>query len=248
MTVLPDLDQALVAAAGRRRRRPSMRAIALAVAAATIALALSVVLVASPPPRTASPAGQPTRTPEPTPGPGTPSARRAVLAETYSVFGRPRRAVDRVPDSTAGPRRSRLAPGIRMDLSQSRRVAVAGDIRAYAAPATVDGRLAICSFVVLRGGAGGAGCGNFNPAQAARRPPSSRTTVRPGSVYFTLLPDSVDAVSLVLREGGQRLTAPVKDNAVLVRPPSGARRAEWRLPDGSLKSVDFYDDPADDTD
>lgn len=135
-----------------------------------------------------------------------------------------------------------------MDLSQSRRVAVVGDTRAYAAPGTVDGRLAICTFTVLRGGAGGAGCGNFDPAQAARRPPSSRTTVRPGSVYFALLPDSVDAVTLVLRERGQRLTVPVKDNAVLLRPRSGARRAEWRVADGSLKRVDFYNDPLDDTD
>lgn len=245
MTVLPDLEHALVAAAGRRRR-PPVRALAVATAiavAASIAIALaSGRLIDAPKPK-ASTAGA-----ERPVVPPTPEGRRARLARTYSVFSRPRSRADRIPDSTAGPRRSRLSRDVTVDLSQSRRLAVLDGVRAYAAPGVVGGRLAICEFTVLRSAAGGGGCSNFNPAAAARRPLSSRTTVRPGSVYFALLPDSVDSVTLVLRQGGQRITTPVKDNAVLFRPPSGARSLEWRLSDGSLKTVEFYDDPNDDTD
>lgn len=245
MTVLPDLEQALITAARRRRRRPPVRALVIAAlaAAALVAVALTSGLLSSSAQRRASPAE-----PQRVEVPRTPTGRRARLSRTYSVFTRPRRAVDRIPNSTAGPRRSRLAPGVVMDLSQSRQVAVFGDVRAYAAPGVVAGRLAICETTVLRSGAGGTGCSKFNPAAAARRPLSSRTTVRPSSVYFALLPDSVDRATLVLREGGQSITTPVKDNAVLFRPPSGARRLEWRLTDGSLKTVKFYDDPDDDTD
>lgn len=249
MTVLPDLEHALVAAAGRRRRRrPPPRVVAAVAVAASAAVTLSVVSLSSSPRGTASPARESTQTPQPAPAAGTASARRAALAETYAVFDRPRRSVDRIPDSAAGPRRARPGPGVRMDLSQSRRVAVLGDVRAYAAPGTVGGRLAVCTFVVLRGGAGGAGCSNFKPAQAARRPPGSLTTSRPGTVYFLLLPDAVRWATLVLRDGGRRLTVPVADNGVLLRPASGARQAEWRLADGTLATVKYFEDPGDDTD
>ncbi len=243
MTLLPELELELTDAADRRGRRRRGVHTAAVMAAALLALAgIGLVTLESAQPPAIRPAAS---SPQPAKPPTSAARRAAALAESYSVFAQPRTRTDRVPDGRS--RTARALRNTRIDLSESRKVAQLGDVAAYAAPGVVEGRLAVCTWV-LRRNIGGFGCGEYRPRSAALRPPSSRTTLRPGSVYFYLLPDSVREVTLVLRDGGQRLTQAVTDNGALLRPPSGALRAEWKSADGRITTQAYYDDPNDETD
>jgi hypothetical protein len=123
MTEFPELQQALVHAAGRRRRSPR-RARPLIVAVACAAIAAVVVLTIareSSDERTASPPPPPTA--------------------SYSLFQRPATRADELPAAVSG------MPGLRVDDARlAQRIKAS---RLYLVTGTLDQRDVLCAFLVV---------------------------------------------------------------------------------------------------
>jgi hypothetical protein len=122
VTEFPELQQALVAAAGRRRRAPRL-ARPLIVAIACAAIAVAVVAIARQPndERSAAPAADP--------------------LESYAVFQRPATRGDAVPGAVSS------MPSLRID--EARLVKRSGPWRIYLVAGTLDQREVLCAFAVM---------------------------------------------------------------------------------------------------
>jgi hypothetical protein len=155
MTELPALREALRDTAERqirRRSRRRMRGIVAPLAIVACALTLVLTLPHSGPP---APTEEATRTPTPSATPRVTAEQvRLELAKRYSVFGRPARASDRVPANFRGGG----APGRQVDWSQTRRIASAGGVSAYAYPEFERGIAQLCTLLQASAQIGGGGC------------------------------------------------------------------------------------------
>jgi hypothetical protein len=166
MTEFPELQHALVAAAGRRRRRAPRLARPLIVAVACAAIAVAVVLTiardssdertAAPPPRT---------------------------ADMYAVFQRPATDADEPPSAVSG------MPGLRID--EARLVHRGGPWRTYLVAGTLDGRNVMCAFVVVSDRSRFS-CDPPGAVHGTGFPPGDG---EPGGVVVTV-PDGIDEIEI----------------------------------------------------
>lgn len=122
MTEFPELQQALVTAAGRRRRAPRL-ARPLVVAVACAAIGVAVIAIAEQPndERVAAPPIDP--------------------LDHYAVFQRPEIRADEPPSAVSG------TPGLTIE--QSRIVAISDPWRVYLVAGTLDSRRTLCVFAVI---------------------------------------------------------------------------------------------------
>jgi hypothetical protein len=223
MTELPSLRESLRDTAerryGPRRRRLPGRTLRRAlVAASWLALlaGMGVVLATrgsdsrSADEVPATPTATFTATPSTTPQTAAPVDPLGPLAAVYAVFRRPSRPED-VP---AFPRHNGATlAGTDIHWDDARLLAAVDGRRAYAVPATLHGRPAVCTIVSFAKHGGGMGCGNFSAATAISRPLGSQIYAPPGTAYLELLPDGVASVEVQLSGGGS-FTRPVTGNAV----------------------------------
>lgn len=164
MIEFPELQQALVEAAGHRRRRAPQLVRPVLIAAAACAVAVAAVLVITRPPndeRTAAPAPDP-------------------LA-AYAVFKHTATAADDLPSQVAG------MPGLSVD--QARLAERSGPWRVYLVSGTLDGRPSLCAFAVI-GDRARFGCDAAGTVRAYGFPEADG---EPGGVIATV-PDGIEKV------------------------------------------------------
>ena len=219
MTILPELEQSLVAAAAQRRARrmpwPRQFGLTAAGAAATVVVVAAVAALSGiKHERDVAPVHRP-------------SAVVQRLATTYAVFARPHGANDRLPHHYLSPT-SHPFRGITMEVDQARLVADTAAARGFVVPATNrSGAPFVCTLIVLAGDRrGGGACWSLAERDGARRPPRARTTVRGESVVLYLLPDGVDRVEVLLQDRRSR-SVPVTSNGALIGPTSSPQSASW---------------------
>jgi hypothetical protein len=162
----PELQQALVEAAGNRRRRAPQLVRPVLIAAAACAIAIAAVLLIRAPAdeeHVAAPAADPfTR---------------------YDVFRHPVRAADAPPSSVDG------MPGLRAD--EVRLVEHNGPWRVYLVAGALDGRQSLCAFAVISERAR-FGCDAPGTVHAFAFPEADGD---PGAVIVTV-PDGIDEVEI----------------------------------------------------
>ncbi len=156
MTEFPELQQALVHAAGRRRRRAPRLARPLIVAVACAAIVAAALTITRQPSdeRTAAPA--------------------ANAIDHYAVFQRPATAADEPPSAVTG------MPGL--DVEQARFVEHSGPWRVYLVAGTLDQRDVLCAFAVI-GERARFGCDPAGAVHAYGFPPGDG---EPGGVVATV--------------------------------------------------------------
>ena len=164
MIEFPELQQALVEAAGHRRRRAPQLVRPVLITAAACAIAIAAVLVITRPSndeRTAAPAPDP-------------------LA-AYAVFKHAATAADGLPAAVAG------MPGLSVE--QARLAERSGPWRVYLVAGTLDSRPSLCAFAVI-GDRARFGC---DPAGTVHAYPFPAADGEPGGVVATV-PDGVEKV------------------------------------------------------
>jgi hypothetical protein len=225
MTELPALREALRDTAERHTRSRSRRRSRRIIAPLVVAACALAVVLALPQSRPTGPAGETTSTPTPTATTAPVLTRaeqaRLELAKTYSVFGRPARASDRVPVNFRGGGR----PGRQVDWGQTRRIASGGGVTAYAYPEIERGTVQLCTLLQASAQIGGGGCSPFTQGKA--RSKMSKVFVHKGGpIYMLLLPDGVASVSVDLGDG-RTVTRRVQENGFVYQ-GHGVRRFSWK--------------------
>ncbi len=169
MIEFPELQQALVEAAGQRRRRPPQLVRPVLIAAAACAIVVVAMLVITRQPndeRTAAPAPDP--------------------LEAYAVFQRAEIRADEPPSAVTG------MPGLHVE--QARVVAISDPWRVYLVAGTLDGRRTLCAFAVIDQRAR-FGCDPAGSVHGYGFPPSDG---EPGGIVATV-PDGVHEVEIAFR-------------------------------------------------
>lgn len=250
MTVMPELERALVDAAQRRYGRAGVarwlhgisRPVRMAVPALVVAglLAGAVLLV-----RGLGGEGDEERAVPVAPTPG--SNHRQALESKFEVFRRARKPQDALPYGREQRRRVERAGGRRgwprFELQRSRLVARLGETRAFLVPGTAaDGSVSLCSFTFSTDGrGGGGGCGPLLRINE-RRPTLSWGPPRRGrpGTLLGVFPNGVKEVRITLRDG-TIVRRPVRDNAVFVSLPSALTSMAWTGSTGSRYVRSFAD-------
>jgi hypothetical protein len=203
VTEFPELQHALVVA-GRRRygRAPRARRLTRVVLVAAAVCAAVVLVVAI----TRAP-GEQERT----------AAPARDVAHDYAVFRRAPTKADEPSSAVTG------MPGLRVD--EARLAERSGPWRLYLVAGALDGREAVCVFAVV-GDRARFGCDDAGSVQGYGFRPVDGD---PGGVV-AVVPDGVDEVAVGF--DGEAFTAPVHDNAALVR------LSPWPRGDGTIAWTD----------
>jgi hypothetical protein len=218
MSDIPQLEQMLVAAAGRhgrRRRRVARAGAAAAVVVLVLAAAAAVAQLGDPDREVAV----------------DPPAAKKDFDAAYAVFRRPERRSDRLPGAR-GPR------GARFD--RIRLIARTPTLRIYLAR---RGSEACLVERVVRGPVGGMGCGRASAYVDGHTPIGTFSDEKGPSTIAFAFPDGVKAVRLTL-EDGTVAEYPVRANGFARDVKRRAARLEWTAPDGTKQMQTFAPAPA----
>jgi energy-converting hydrogenase Eha subunit A len=223
MSILPDVERALIGAAYDVGRHSRKRAALVALTVLASVLVLAAVLVAALPAiRTQPTHREAAQTPTPSPTPTIAPQVTALAARTYSVFAGERDAArDALPARMRHSNRGRVA----WYYDYSRLIADRGGYRVYAVPGAIGNTAQLCTVVVLPSGGGGGGCAPMD--QGRPRTHWASITVSDGRhVFAAILPDGAVTAELTLGDGSV-IRQKVQQNGVILGPTRAAVSATW---------------------
>jgi hypothetical protein len=216
VTEFPELQHALVVAGRRRYGRAPRAWRAARVALVAAAVCAAVVAIVAV-----------TRAPEQERTAAPPADR---LTQDYGVFRRAATKADEPPTSVTG------MPGLGVE--QARLADRSGPWRLYLIAGTLDGRHTLCAFAMVADRAR-FGCDDPGSVHGYA---FAEADGDPGGVV-AVVPDGVDEVTVAF--GGETITAPVHDNAALVRTaPAGPGTITWADAAGASHTAPLRSGPA----